>query len=220
MCNSEVLYNDTVPFSTVISDSNPRILSNFAGCPHFGFTARDPHGPLKDQRRIDASSGWKGKVMFKALMVPVLATGLAFGGSAQKAEALTAEEVAAIAAGLIIVGAITSNNKAQSSTVTRSTPVRTTHSGSKTYNHRRALPADCVRRFDTDRGFRNVAINRCLQRTGVNVNRLPDRCEVRIRTDRGLRQGFRQRCLENAGYRFRDYDRHNGRVILDARTNR
>ncbi len=158
--------------------------------------------------------------MFKALMVPVLATGLAFGGSAQKAEALTAEEVAAIAAGLIIVGAITSNNKSQASTVTRTAPVRTTNQGVRHSGRHRALPVNCVRRFDTDRGFRNIAINRCLQNSGVNVNRLPDRCEVRVRTDRGLRKGFRQRCLENAGYWFRNHNGRNGRVILDARTNR
>ncbi len=162
--------------------------------------------------------------MFKALMVPVLATGLAFSGSAKQAEALTAEEVAAIAAGLIIVGAIAShsnnNNKATTQTVTRNANVHRNNSV-RNLERRRILPANCVRRFDTDRGVRNLAIQRCLQRNGYNAARLPDRCEVRVRTDRGPRNAFRKRCLENAGYRFRNIQRTNdGRVILDARSNR
>ncbi|MEL7105817.1 MAG: hypothetical protein AAGM21_07850 [Pseudomonadota bacterium] len=161
--------------------------------------------------------------MFKALMVPVLATGLAFGGSAQKAEALTAEEVAALAAGLIIIGAISSNNSNnnQATTVTRSAPITTSSNTVRNLERRKVLPANCVRRFNTDRGTRNLAIQRCLTRAGFNANRLPDRCEVRVRTDNGARNAFRQRCLENAGYRFRNISRTNdGRVILDARTNR
>lgn len=161
--------------------------------------------------------------MFKALMVPVLATGLAFGGSAQKAEALTAEEVAAIVAGIAIVGALSSNNnnKSTSRSVSRGEPVYNTNRNVRYYDKRGVLPANCVRRFDTDRGIRNLAIRRCLERSGINTARLPDRCEVRVRTDRGVRNAFRQRCLENAGYRFRDHNRrHDGRVTLDARTNR
>lgn len=159
--------------------------------------------------------------MFKALLVPVLATGLAFGGSAQKAEALTAEEVAAIAAGLIIVGAISSSNNNRATKVTRTSPATSLGHSVRNSNRRDVLPANCVRRFNTDRGVRNLAIQRCLTRAGFNANRLPDRCEVRVRTDRGVRTAFRQRCLENAGFRFRNINRTNdGRVILDARTNR
>ena len=161
--------------------------------------------------------------MFKALLVPVLATGLAFGGSTQKAEALTAEEVAALAAGLIIIGAISSrsNNNNKATTVTRTAPINSHNNSVRNLERRNVLPANCVRRFNTDRGVRNLAIQRCLQRAGFNVNRLPDRCEVRVRTDNGARNAFRQRCLENAGYRFRDISRtRDGRVILDARTNR
>lgn len=161
--------------------------------------------------------------MFKALLVPVLATGLAFGGTTQKAEALTAEEVAAIAAGLIIIGAISSNtnNTNRATTVTRTAPINSHNNSVRNLERRKVLPANCVRRFNTDRGVRNLAIQRCLTRAGFNANRLPDRCEVRVRTNNGARNAFRQRCLENAGYRFRNISRtSDGRVILDARTNR
>lgn len=161
--------------------------------------------------------------MFKALMVPVLATGLAFGGSTQQAEALTAEEVAALIAGVAIIGAISSaNNNSSSNTATQTvTATRSSNASIHSFERRRILPENCVRRFETNRGIRNLAIDRCLERSGYNTNRLPDNCEVRVRTDRGIRDAFRQRCLENAGYRFRDIQRtRDGRVILDARSGR
>lgn len=161
--------------------------------------------------------------MLKALLVPVLAAGLALGGTAKQAEALTAEEAAAILAGLAIVGVIASsnnnknNNNNRSSASKRSAP-HYDRKDSERREHRNVLPAQCVRRFDTDRGIRNLAIERCLQRNGVRTARLPDRCEVRVRTDRGTRDAYRQRCLEREGYRFRDTDRRrDGRVVLDAR---
>ena len=46
--------------------------------------------------------------MMKALLVPVLAAGLALGGTAKDATALTVEETAALLAGLVIVGVIAS----------------------------------------------------------------------------------------------------------------
>lgn len=156
--------------------------------------------------------------MLKALFVPVLAAGLALGGTAKQAEALTAEEAAAILAGLAIVGVIaSSNNNNRASASTRSTRHYDRNDAVRS-GHRNVLPAQCVRRFDTDRGIRNLAIERCLQRNGVRTARLPDRCEVRVRTDRGVRDAYRQRCLEREGYRFRDTDRRrDGRVVLDAR---
>ena len=134
--------------------------------------------------------------MLKALLVPVLATGLALGGTAKQAEALTAEEAAAILAGLAIVGVIaSSNNNNRASASTRSTRYYDRYDGVRR-GQRDVLPAQCVRRFDTNRGVRNLAVERCLQRNGVRTARLPDRCEVRVRTDRGIRAAYRQRCRD------------------------
>jgi len=163
--------------------------------------------------------------MLKALLVPVLATGLALGGASRPANALSAEEAAALIGGLALIGILASQNNNRAEAATRSTP---------DYKPDRqppsdVLPTSCLRRVETDRGVRSLAGERCLERNGVRVSRLPERCEVRVRTDRGLRDAYRQRCLENAGFRFRDTDTrhhggrlgddrtHDGRVILDAR---
>ena len=69
-------------------------------------------------------------------------------------------------------------------------------------NSAHVLPADCIRRFETNRGTRRLAIQRCLRRNDVRVNRLPDNCFRQLRTDRGQRRGFAVRCLRNEGYSF------------------
>ncbi|MDJ1008501.1 MAG: hypothetical protein QNJ13_11815 [Paracoccaceae bacterium] len=174
--------------------------------------------------------------MMKALLVPILAAGLAMGGAAKPAKAITAEEAATILAGLAIVGVIASSSNNNSSNKARSshrTPLVDGRSSARDFERRRILPAQCVRRFDTNRGVRNLAIERCLERNDVRVSRLPERCAVRVRTDRGVRDAFRQRCLENEGYRFRDTvarhdgrqgvrygDQYDGRRVLDARRSR
>lgn len=163
--------------------------------------------------------------MLKALLVPVLATGLALGGASKPANALSAEEAAALIGGLALIGILASqgNNRAEASTP--STPVYSP-TPQRPWN---VLPAQCLRRVETDRGVRSLAGERCLERNGARISRLPERCEVRVRTNRGLRDAYRQRCLEKAGFRFRDTDTrhhggrlggdrtHDGRVILDAR---
>lgn len=174
--------------------------------------------------------------MFKILTIPVLALGLAVGGAPKPAEALTAEETAALLAGLAIVGVIASqnNNNNRARSTTRSTTTLDARRGQDFGHHHRSriLPAECLRRIETDRGIRNLAGERCLERQGVRTSRLPDNCEVLVRTNRGLREAYRQRCLERAGYKFRDrsavrtigrgdFDRdRDGRVILDARRHR
>lgn len=168
--------------------------------------------------------------MLKIFTIPVLALGLAFGGAAKPAQALTAEETAALIAGLAIVGVIASSNKSRASNsreVKRPRYEDTTVT--RKHSRNRVLPASCLTRVDTDRGPRSLAGQRCLSRNDVHVSRLPDRCEVRVRTNRGLRTAFRQRCLEREGYVFRNGRARNaigpygvertrdGRVILDAR---
>ena len=163
--------------------------------------------------------------MMKALLVPVLATGLALGGAAKPAKAASAEEIAALIVGLAVIGAIASSGN-QSRAEEPETNVGRYNNDWRYYDNnrrhnRRVLPAQCVRRFETNRGVRNLAIERCLDRNGVNVDRLPDRCEIRVRTNRGVRDAYRKVCLEREGYRFKDtVARNDGRRVLDARRNR
>lgn len=163
--------------------------------------------------------------MMKALLVTILAAGAAFGGAAKEAKALTAEETAALLAGLVVVGVIASKNNNRAEASPKKAPLTIIGRSNREYhgrdNRRNVLPARCVRRFETNRGVRNLAGERCLERNGVRTARLPDRCEVRVRTGRGLRDAYFRRCLEREGFRFRDdRGRHDGRRVLGGRRDR
>jgi len=164
--------------------------------------------------------------MMKALLVPVMAAGLALGGTAKDATALTAEETAALLAGLVIVGVIASKqNGGRAEASTARSPLsatgRAAREGYGRDQRRALLPVDCLRRFETDRGVRRLVGERCLERNGVRTARLPDTCEVRVRTGRGIRDAYLAGCLERAGYRFDDdRRRHDGRRVLDIRRDR
>ena len=86
----------------------------------------------------------------------------------------------------------------------------TRHSGAtrnaiiiRNHNRARVLPAQCVRRFDTNQGPRNILRARCLERNGIRTARLPDRCERTIQTRRGFGTGFAARCLQRQGFAIR-----------------
>lgn len=147
--------------------------------------------------------------MKTALIATALAASLALGGAAKPAKAATAEEIAAILAGLAIVGVIASatSNKNRAQASTRDAPLTVIGRNDGKAQSRNVLPADCLVQVRTNRGVRNLAGERCLERNGVRTSRLPDRCEVQVRVDRGVRDAYGQRCLEQAGFRFRDTGR-------------
>ncbi|MEM9709178.1 MAG: hypothetical protein AAF871_10340 [Pseudomonadota bacterium] len=156
--------------------------------------------------------------MMKALLVPVLATGLAFGSAPRPAEAAEAGEVAAIIGALVIAGAvIASQNRAEAQTSTRNVTVNSSGRPFGLRSRNAVLPETCLRRFETRRGVRSFAGARCLERAGINTARLPNDCEVLVRTNRGLREAFRQRCLERDGFRFGQRARGiNGVQVIDG----
>lgn len=71
-----------------------------------------------------------------------------------------------------------------------------THRGYKNY----ALPDQCLRVLNTNRGDRRVYASRCLQRNYAFANKLPRGCEIQVRTDRGTRTVYGRRCLSRDGW--------------------
>ena len=70
---------------------------------------------------------------------------------------------------------------------------------------RRALPAQCLRHAETDRGPRRVFGARCLERHYRHAHTLPRDCGRRVWTHRGWRYGYGVRCLRNRGYEIARY---------------
>lgn len=70
-------------------------------------------------------------------------------------------------------------------------------------NHRRALPAQCVRTFHVQGQNRRLMPQRCLKRNNVKLARLPDVCYRQMNTNRGFRQGYAPRCLRRNGFAIR-----------------
>jgi uncharacterized membrane protein YccC len=98
--------------------------------------------------------------------------------------------------GLAIVGAIIDdkNDRRRDRDVHR--PDRVDH---------KALPARCLRQFETRDGLKRFWGARCLERHYPRAHRLPARCEVTIKTrnrhgDRVRRDVFKPRCLRREGY--------------------
>ncbi|MCR9127859.1 MAG: hypothetical protein NXH82_17315 [Rhodobacteraceae bacterium] len=67
---------------------------------------------------------------------------------------------------------------------------------------RYALPANCLRSFDTHRGTVRLFPQRCLWRNSVQVGALPQDCARSIQTRQGPRHGYAPRCLRQYGYRL------------------
>lgn len=63
-----------------------------------------------------------------------------------------------------------------------------------------ALPDQCLRILDTNRGDRRVYARHCLKRNYAFSNKLPRACEIRVRTERGIRTVYGRRCLARDGW--------------------
>ena len=80
--------------------------------------------------------------------------------------------------------------------------------GHRGWDHRghgrgvRALPAECLARYETRRGDVRAFSRNCLKREYRGTARLPDACRTTIRTRNGLRDVYGPRCLAGAGYRL------------------
>ena len=53
----------------------------------------------------------------------------------------------------------------------------------------------------------DVAVKRCLTRSGVKTDRLPRQCGATLNTRRGPMSVYRTRCLADFGYRIADRGR-------------
>ncbi|MCI2400163.1 hypothetical protein [Aliiroseovarius subalbicans] len=140
--------------------------------------------------------------MIRPLIALTLAASIALTPmAAAPARADNNDNAAAIAAllGLIIVGTAVSNSNndvvyERRSSRERIAPRRT-----------RALPEQCLKRFETRRGTKRYFGSRCLERNFRFANRLPERCEIRIKTrnragDRVRRDVYTPACLRREGY--------------------
>lgn len=111
--------------------------------------------------------------------------------------------------GLAVVGKIIHDNRdRQGGHVTVTNPGRNLGHGTVSPRprsqgvHRAALPARCLRSFQTRGGEVRMFGRRCLEQNYRAVNRLPQSCAQHIRTDRGTRSGFGARCLRRNGFRI------------------
>ncbi len=68
--------------------------------------------------------------------------------------------------------------------------------------HRKLLPKQCFRAFETYRGKVRMFGKRCLKRNFQFAHRLPRQCQYIFDTPRGDRRGYEARCLREHGYRL------------------
>ena len=66
----------------------------------------------------------------------------------------------------------------------------------------RALPAECLRRYNTRDGRIRLFDADCLETRFRGYRHLPLDCAVTIRSHGSFESGFRPRCLREAGYRL------------------
>ncbi|WP_299608681.1 hypothetical protein [uncultured Tateyamaria sp.] len=125
------------------------------------------------------------------------------GFTAAPARAGDDEVGAAIAAllGLAIVGAVIHDKKKDKKK--RHSVHRPVHPKPipKRVN-RKLLPQQCLRSVPTDRGYRQIFGQRCLNNHYRHVNSLPHACHRDVYTNRGWRRGFSARCLNRHGYQL------------------
>jgi len=70
---------------------------------------------------------------------------------------------------------------------------------------RNALPAQCLRQAESDRGQIRVFGARCLERNYRFANQLPRGCTERVWTQRGWRWAYGARCLRRQGFEVARY---------------
>lgn len=68
--------------------------------------------------------------------------------------------------------------------------------------HRKLLPKQCMRSFETHRGKVRMFGARCLNKRFDFAHRMPRECEYVFNTPRGDRRGYEARCLRDRGYRL------------------
>lgn len=151
--------------------------------------------------------------MFKSLMSTVLAATLALG--ATTAPVMADERTDRIIAGALILGIIgagLSQRRDRSAPEVVHQPQRDVvplvpqwqyqprdrHVESR--QHRRALPAQCLRRYQTRDGGVRLFDGSCLEEHYRGYRRLPLDCAVTIRSHGRFESGFAPRCLRRAGY--------------------
>lgn len=129
----------------------------------------------------------------KKLLATVLAASLTFTSVAStpaRAE-MNPDDVAAAIFGLAFIAGLASamNNRNNNDQ----------HDG-RDGRMRYALPGECLREFEgVRRDFYGFG-QRCLSRSGVNINRLPERCERDVMLRRGWGVAYPQRCMEREGF--------------------
>ncbi len=141
------------------------------------------------------------QILTASLMSLALATAPMTATPARAAEA---ENVVGILLGL---GALYAIGRSINRDDDRATPVRRSRPEQPRFNspdRRRAVPAECLRTFETRNGPVRGFSRECLKRKMDRVNKLPDRCKLKIRTDRGPQTIFAPRCLRREGWRVAD----------------
>lgn len=131
------------------------------------------------------------------LIAAVTVTGVSLA-TASPAKA-GSEDIAKILVGataLFIIGKAITDSDAKAAPVTQ--PKR--HKPTTRPRYSKALPAHCLRRYNTWEGRVRMMSRHCLQDNYRFSQRLPDNCRARVRTQDGPRRGYSMRCLRNQGY--------------------
>lgn len=161
--------------------------------------------------------------MYRKFIATITAASIAltaFGAAAHAGERENTRAIATIL-GIAAVGAlIHQNNKRKKDKVRHHQPVhkqptyqKPRHADVPRYvapkprplpqrAHRKLLPKQCLRSFETYRGKVRMFGARCLNQRYDFAHRLPRQCEYVFNTSRGDRRGYEARCLRDRGYRL------------------
>lgn len=152
--------------------------------------------------------------MFRKITTTIAAAAVALTSlSVAPARADSDDAARALAAllGLVVIGKIIHDSNDDDEVVTRrrpADPVLRPHRRTVEPRplprrvHRKLLPQECFRSFDTRDGRVRMFGRKCLEKRYDRVDRLPRRCARQIETYRGTRVGYEARCLRRKGYRL------------------
>ncbi|GAA3857357.1 hypothetical protein [Celeribacter arenosi] len=153
---------------------------------------------------------------FTKVTAGLVALSVTMGAAAAPARASDADVARAVGGllTLFVIGKALENNSSKSAgkvkvatTTNRKPSWEHNRGNSKNSKNRRTIPEECV--IDV-RGYgsaNDVAVKRCLTRSGVNTDRLPRQCAATLNTRRGPMSVYRTRCLADFGYRVADRGR-------------
>ena len=149
----------------------------------------------------------------RTLVGPIIIAALVVTGVSTAQARAETSDLAKFLIGLAAVAAIASavDNDANANTTPSATTSRAydDYRYSRRHHKRYALPAACLRIYETRRGEARLFSPRCLERNTSKLAKLPKNCRRAVQTRRGPKWAFSPRCLRRAGFFIvqpRDWD--------------